>query len=261
MKDKIFKIVLFSLFITILFLISAPIMKMLLSLSPELIKYITENKEILNSIFFTFKSSLFATLAGVIFGVPTAYILTRYNFPFKNIIESLIDIPVMFPHSAAGIALLSIYGSRFFLGKVFKTIGIEFVDSMYGVMLGMFFVSFTYLANSAKEGFKKVDEHYEYVSMNLGASKFYTFRKIVLPLAFSDIFTGIIMMWARGLSEFGAVVILAYHPMTAPVMIYEKFTSFGLKYSKPIAVVMIYFSLIIFAVLRYLQYRYKKKGN
>src|SRR6056297_491740 len=105
MKDRIFKIVLFSLFITILFLISAPIMKMLLSLSPELIKYITENKEILNSIFFTFKSSLFATLAGVIFGVPTAYILTRYNFPFKNIIESLIDIPVMFPHSAAGIAL------------------------------------------------------------------------------------------------------------------------------------------------------------
>jgi molybdate/tungstate transport system permease protein len=245
MKDKLFKIILFILFITIIFLISAPVMKMLLSLSPDLIKYIGANKEILNSIFFTFKSSLLATVFGIIFGIPTAYILARYDFPFKNLVESLIDIPVMFPHSAAGIALLSIYGSQFFLGKVFKVIGIEFVDSIYGVILGMFFVSFTYLTNSTKEGFKRVDKHYEYVSLNLGASRFYTFRKVVLPLAFSDIFTGIIMMWARGLSEFGAVVILAYHPMTAPVMIYEKFTSFGLKYSKPIAVVMIYFSLII----------------
>jgi len=70
-----------------------------------------------------------------------------------------------------------------------------------------------------------------------------------------------IMMWARGLSEFGAVVILAYHPMTAPVMIYERFTSFGLQYSKPISVIMIYVSLIIFIVLRFIQHKMKVRDK
>src|SRR6056297_424618 len=259
MKDYLFKPLFFLFFIVLIILLSAPIMTMLFSISPDLIRYIIENKEIIQSIVFTFKASMYSTLIGLVFAIPTAYILARYNFFGKNIIESLIDIPVMIPHSAAGIALLSIYGSKFLLGKIFKIFGIEFMDSIYGIILGMFFVSFTFLVNSIKEGFKKIDPHLEYVSQNLGASKFYTFRKITLPLAYSDILTGVIMMWARGLSEFGAIVILAYHPMTAPVMIYEKFTSFGLEYSKPIAITMIYASMVIFAVLRYFQYKFKKK--
>ncbi|HHF52661.1 MAG TPA: ABC transporter permease subunit [Candidatus Aminicenantes bacterium] len=255
MKNSLFNLILKVLFVILLILIAAPIVNMLISLSPGLIKYVVRDKEIVRSILFTLEASLYATLFGFLLGIPAAYLLARNDFWGKGVIEAIVDIPVMFPHSAAGIALLSIYGSRFIFGKIFAFFGIEFVDTALGVILGMFFVSFSYLVNSAKEGFKKVDIHLEYVAQNLGATRFQAFRHVVLPNSFSDILSGMIMMWARGLSEFGAVVILAYHPMTAPVMIYERFTSFGLQYSKPISVIMIYVSLIIFIALRFLQHK------
>lgn len=261
MKNRFFKIIFLILLLIAITIIFLPILKMLLSLSPELLRYIFNDKEIIASIILTFKASFISTLFGILLSIPTAYLIVRYNFWGKKILEAILDIPVMFPHSAAGIALLSIYGSKFFLGRFFAIFGIKFVDTIYGIIIGMFFVSFSYLVNSAKEGIKKIPPQYEYVAMNLGASKFYTFFKIVLPMITSDILTGIIMMWARGISEFGAVVILAYHPMTAPVMIYERFTSFGLNYSKPIAVVMIYVSLIVFSLLRYLQYRFSHNSE
>jgi len=260
-KSSFFNTIFKILFVLLLILVAAPVINMLVSLSPELISYVFQDKEIVRSIFFTLEASLYATLFGLLLGIPTAYLLARHEFWGKGVIEAIVDIPVMFPHSAAGIALLSIYGSRFLFGKMFAVFGIEFVDTVFGVILGMFFVSFSYLVNSAKEGFKKVDVHLEYVARNLGASRFQSFWKVVLPCAFSDILSGMIMMWARGLSEFGAVVILAYHPMTAPVMIYERFTSFGLQYSKPISVIMIYISLIIFILLRFIQHKTKVKDK
>ena len=261
MKNSFFNLFFKILFVILLILIATPIVNMLISLSPGLINYVFQDKEIVRSIFFTLEASFYATLFGLLFGIPAAYLLARNDFWGKGVIEAIVDIPVMFPHSAAGIALLSIYGSRFIFGKFFALLGIGFVDTAFGVILGMFFVSFSYLVNSAKEGFKKVDVHLEYVAQNLGATRFQAFRRVVLPCSFSDILSGMIMMWARGLSEFGAVVILAYHPMTAPVMIYERFTSFGLQYSKPISVIMIYVSLIIFIVLRFIQHKMKVRDK
>ncbi len=260
MRDRLFK-AFFYLFAAGLILgITIPVANMLLSVSPDFLRYIKSDPKIIRSVLFTLESSFFATVAGVLLGIPCAYVLARSDFWAKGIIEALVDIPVMIPHSAAGIALLSVYGSRFFLGRFFSLFGVKFVDTAYGVVLGMFFVSFSYLVNSSKEGFKKVDRRLEYVAMNLGASRTEAFFRVVLPCSVSDIISGMIMMWARGLSEFGAVVILAYHPMTAPVMIYERFTSFGLKYSKPIAVVMIYISLAVFFLLRLIQHRIKKNS-
>ncbi len=261
MKDRIFRSILHILALLLLLGISVPIINMLLSISPDFFDYVLKDTKIIRAVLFTLKASFAATITGFVLGIPAAYILSRSSFWGKGVIEAVIDIPVMIPHSAAGIALLSIYGSRFIFGKLFALLNIHFVDTEFGVVLGMFFVSFSYLVNSAKEGFNKVDIRLEYVSQNLGASKISTFFKVVLPCSISDILSGLIMMWARGLSEFGAVVILAYHPMTAPVMIYERFTSFGLKYSKPIAVVMIYISLFIFIILRIIQQKIKKKNT
>jgi molybdate/tungstate transport system permease protein len=117
-------------------------------------------------------------------------------------------------------------------------------------MAAMMFLSAPFLINSAKDGFRKVDPKLEKIARTLGASAFGSFYKIALPNARKDILNGALMMWSRGLGEFGAVVILAYHPMTAPVLIYDRFTSYGLTESAPIAATMIAVSIIVFLVLR-----------
>ena len=88
--------------------------------------------------------------------------------------------------------------------------------------------------------------------MNLGASPARAFFTVALPLAWRPILSGLVLMWARGMSEFGAVVIVAYHPMIAPVMIYERFTAFGLRYARPVAALFIVVCLVVFVLLRLL---------
>jgi molybdate/tungstate transport system permease protein len=105
---------------------------------------------------------------------------------------------IVVPHSAAGIALLFVFGEKFFLGKAFHAIGIDFVDATAGVVIAMLFVSIPFLVDSAKEGYRKVDSRMEKVARTLGASPWQAFFKISLPLAWRSILAGSIMMWARG---------------------------------------------------------------
>ncbi|KAA0258859.1 ABC transporter permease subunit [Deferribacter autotrophicus] len=254
MKLKINKAVFIIFSAVIVFFLAFPVVKLFYTNGFfKIIKTISE-KEVFDSIVLTFKVSFYATLFVFFTGVPLAYIIARYDFFGKSVIEGVIDIPTMIPHTAAGIALLVAFNSGFF-AKVFDFLGIQMIDSKIGIMFGMMFLSATYLINGAKEGFKKVDVKYEYVARTLGASWFSAFVRVVLPNARRDIVNGMLMMWARGLGEFGAVVIIAYHPMIAPVLIYDRFNNFGLKYSAPVAAAMIMFSLVIFIIVRFLNNR------
>jgi len=211
--------------------------------------------EVTGAIGLTLFAALIATLVGFLLGVPLAYLLARHDFTGKKLIEGLIDVPIVVPHTAAGIALLFVFGRRFFLGQAFEMVGITFVDSMAGIVIAMLFVSIPFLIDSAKEGFKKVDVRLEKVARTLGASPWQAFFRISFPLAWRSILAGNIMMWARGISEFGAVIILAYHPMIAPVLVYERFETYGLDYARPIAVLLILVSVLVFLVLRTIAYR------
>ena len=128
--------------------------------------------------------------------------------------------------------------------------GFSFVGTPAGIMLAMAFVSVPFLINAARDGFAAVPEKYEKAALNLGASQMRVFFTISLPLAWRSILSGLILMWARGMSEFGAVIIVAYHPITTPVMIFERFTSFGLKYSMPVTVLFVTICLVFFLVFR-----------
>jgi molybdate/tungstate transport system permease protein len=211
--------------------------------------------EVRSAIGLTLLAALIATLVGFFLGVPLAYLLARTNFKGKKLVEGLIDVPIVVPHTAAGIALLFVFGRNFLVGKAFNFLGIQFVDSMAGIVIAMLFVSIPFLIDSAKEGFKKVDVRMEKVARTLGASHWQAFFRISFPLAWRSIFAGNIMMWARGISEFGAVIILAYHPMIAPVLVYERFETYGLDYARPIAVLLILVAIIVFVVLRTIAYR------
>lgn len=244
--------------LVIFLFIVVPLGKMILASDPIILLDTFLDPEVMGSIWLTLYAALIATAIGCLLGVPLAYLLARANFPGKRLVEGLIDIPIVVPHTAAGIALLFIFGRNFMVGKAFDNIGIQFVDSTAGIVIAMLFVSIPFLIDSAKEGFKKVDVRLEKVARSLGASPWQAFFKISLPLAWRSIVAGNIMMWARGISEFGAVLILAYHPMVAPVLVYERFETYGLDYALPVAVLLIIVSLIVFVGLRMLVYQKEK---
>ena len=162
------------------------------------------------------------------------------------------------PHTVVGIALLLVFGRKTFLGGAFRLLGIEFVSAVPGIVIAMLFVSLSFLINAAREGFEAVDPRCEKIARTLGASHWQSFWMISFPLAWRGILSGMILMWARGLSEFGAVVILAYHPMIAPVLVFERFEAFGLKYSQPVAALLILICLAIFILLRLTAYKRDK---
>lgn len=255
---------LFGLLGLVIFLfITVPLLKMLLSslAETEIFWRTLADEQVIDSIWLTLYTALLATLVGFVFGIPLAYLLARHEFAGKRLVEGLIDVPIVVPHTAAGIALLFVFGRAFAVGSAFEKIGITFVDTTAGIVIAMLFVSVPFLIDSAKEGFKKVDVRLEKVARTLGATPWQVFVRISFPLAWQSIVAGSIMMWARGISEFGAVVILAYHPMIAPVLVFERFEAFGLDYARPVAVILIVVSVLMFVLLRLLSPQNKSHSH
>ncbi|RLD37560.1 MAG: molybdenum ABC transporter permease [Bacteroidetes bacterium] len=229
-----------------------PLLGMLLDTPAVSIFDAAKEKEVRDSIGLTLGASFFGTLFFAIAAIPFAYLLARKEFRFKRLISGIIDIPVVIPHSAAGIAILGFVSRDSIIGGAADSMGFSLVGHPIGIAIAMAFVSLPYLINAARNGFEAVPVRLEKAALNLGASSFKMFFSISLPLAWRNILSGLIMMFARGMSEFGAVVIIAYHPMTTPVMIFERFGAFGLKYAQPVAIIFIAISLIVFIFLRWL---------
>jgi len=247
MRDRGFVLIFMFLASILVLFLTIPLIKLFISVGALSIFETIQDKEVYESIFLTIRSAFYAVLFVCVTGIPLAYLIARYDFWGKSILEAILDIPVMVPHTAAGIALLVAFSNGY----------IDFIDTTTGIVSAMMFLSAPFLINGAKEGFKKVDIKYEYVARTLGASRLSTFFSIVLPNAKNDIINGALMMWSRGIGEFGAVVIIAYHPMVAPVLIYDRFNSYGLKYSAPVAVDMILVSIILFLSVRFVNNRLK----
>lgn len=221
----------------------------------ELTKAMSD-KTVWDSIFLTYYAALISTLIAIIFGTPLAYILSRYDFQGKSIVEGIVDVPVVIPHTVAGIALLAVFGSNGLIGSFSP---IKFVDALPGIVVAMLFVSIPIYLNTAKEGFASVNLRLEQVARTLGASPAKVFFTISLPLVIRHIAAGAVMAWARAISEFGAVVVIAYYPMVAPTLIYERFLSTGLSAARPIAVILILLSLAVFVILRILLWNKKER--
>jgi len=234
----------------VLLFILAPIAGMYLNTSFGSFTDAIVDEEVRNSIWLSLWTSMAGTILFSFLAVPFSYLLARKNFPFKNLVNGIIDLPIIIPHSAAGIAVLGIITRDSWLGSSAELFGIKFIGNPAGIILAMAFVSIPFLINAARDGFAAVPERLEKVALTLGASPIRVFFTISLPLAWRSVLSGFILMWARGLSEFGAVIIVAYNPKTAPILIFERFTSYGLKYSVPAAALFVGVCLIIFILLR-----------
>lgn len=185
-----------------------------------------------------------------LFGTPLAYILSRLEFRGKSLIQGLLDLPLILPHTVAGIALLLAFNSRAPLGLLLSSAGLRVEDSLYGVVLAMVFVSSPFAVNFAKRGFDSVDLELEKVARSMGASAQRVFLTISLPLASRSILTGWLMSLARAISEVGAIMVVAYHPTVAGVLVYEWFLTRGLRAAAGLSVLLLLASLAILSGLR-----------
>jgi len=196
-----------------------------------------------------------ATAFTLVLGIPLAYILVNYEFIGKRFIDTLLDIPLILPHNAAGIALLVVLNPRAFIGGAAAGLGIDFIDSIFGVVAAMVFVSSPFMIRSAQEGFQSISPEMEKAARSLGATRSQVFTSINLPLASRGILTGGLLSWARALSEFGAVVILAYYPKTVPVYLNEVLVMDGLPTVLPIISILIIITFVILFLFKTLTKR------
>lgn len=235
--------------LVLLFLL-APLLGMILHTSLPDLRQSLADAEVSRSIWLTLWVSFAGTVFFALGSIPLAYLMARRHFPLKGLVQGLIDIPVVLPHTAAGIALLGFISREGWLGSALEPLGINLVGTPAGIALAMAFVSLPFMVNAAREGFEAVPERLEKAALSLGASPARVFFSISLPLAWRSVVSGLVMMFARGMSEFGAVVIVAYHPMMAPVLIYERFGAFGLSYARPVAVLFMGVALLVFLLFR-----------
>ncbi len=236
----------------LLLFIIAPLMQLLINSGPQDISTALADKEVISSLWLSIWSSCLATFVMSFFAIPLAYILARYDFPFKNIINAIIELPIVIPHSAAGIALLMILSKKSYIGSIGAKFNISFTESSLGVIIAMAFVSIPFLISTARIGFQNIPVGLEKAALTLGASPLRVFLTISIPLSYRAILSGAALMWGRGMSEFGAVIILAYHPTVTPILIFDRFSNFGLENSKAIATIFIIISLFFFFILKYL---------
>jgi molybdate/tungstate transport system permease protein len=229
-----------------------PLVQMLLSPTLEGLGSAAADKTVQKAVFLSLYAAGWASMIAFIIGTPFAYLLARKEFKGKRIIESLVDLPVMIPHPIIGIAVLSIVGRHHWFGRLLQSMGLRVMGTVTGIVIVMTFVGLPFYVNTVKGGFEAIPERLENVSRSLGASLEKTVLRVTFPLAWRSMLVGVILCAARAISEFGAVIIVAYHPMVAPVLIYERFTAYGLKYSQPVAVLLILVSLLLFIILRFI---------
>ncbi|ACX51788.1 binding-protein-dependent transport systems inner membrane component [Ammonifex degensii KC4] len=234
----------------VLFFLLYPLLHAFWVTNPSILIQTCRDREVIASLITSFKTAAAATAIATVTGVPFAYLLARREFKGKKLVEGLIDLPVVIPHTVAGIVLLMATSPYTWLGSLLKRAGLDFVGTYTGITIAMLFVSFPFLINAARDAFAGVPVRLEFVARTLGAGPLAVFFTVTLPLAWRGILTGMILTWARAVSEFGAVIILAYHPRTAPVLIYERFETYGLAYAQPIAILLLLVSLSVFVLAR-----------
>ena len=213
-------------------------------------------------LYLTVYAPLLAALFTLAFGVPLAYLLAK-GFPGQSIVETVVDLPLVIPHSVAGLLVLFGFGE----GAVFPDLPI--LGAMPGLILAMAFVSAPFAVNVARESFEAVDDRLEYAARVHGASGADAFRRVTLPLAGRGVVTGGLLAWARAVSEFGAVAVVAYNvrfafplPVVgervtsshAPVYVWKTYTGGSLAESNAVGFLLLVVSLCIFLAVRWLAY-------
>jgi len=197
-------------------------------------------------------SSTIATLLIAVWGIPLAYALARLEFAGKRVVESIIDVPILIPQSVVGIAMMVLLGRGSALGQALdELLGVQLAGRFAGIVVAQVFVASPFLIKTAMTAFESVPARLELASRTLGASAAQTFWRIALPLASRGIMVGMVLAWARAVSEFGSIVLFAASPVSAPILVHNEFLRAGASESRPIATLLLIVCLWAFIVLQF----------
>ena len=197
----------------------------------------------------SFFCALAAAIINSIFGLILAWVLVRYDFKGRKIMDALIDLPFALPTAVAGIALTTLYAENGFLGKFLYSIGIQSAFSPFGITIALIFVGIPFVARSVQPVLKEIDPQLEEAANLFGANNWTIFSKIIFPELISPLLTGFALAFARGIGEYGSVVFIAgnmpYETEIAPLMIMTKLEQFDYQSAAAIAIAMMTLSLAI----------------
>jgi sulfate transport system permease protein len=198
-------------------------------------------------------------------GTLMAWVLVRYSFPGKAVVNALIDLPFALPTNVTGLMLVVVYGPMSLLGKYLNTHGIEVIYAQPGIILALLFVTFPFVVRSVQPVLMGLDKDIEEAAATLGARKFLTFRKVILPHLLPSILTGVALAFSRALGEFGSVMVVAGNiPMktqVAPVFIYGEIESYNPHGALAVSLVLLVCSLAILMLLHRLQNWGRDRGT
>jgi molybdate transport system permease protein len=206
--------------------------------------------EIISAILLSLKTSIAVVLLALLFGIPAAYILATKRFKGKNVLDTLVDLPIVLPPLVCGLAILIAFGGEGIFSRF------EVLFTVKGIIIAQLFVASPFLIRSAKTAFESIDQDVMDAARTLGASEFYTFKKVSLPLAQSGIASGVVMTWARALGEFGATAMVAgcipYRTETMTVGIYMHAMSGDISASVALSLILMSIAFTTLIVFKYL---------
>lgn len=211
----------------------------------------------------TLTTSLIAAVINAIFGTLIAWVLVRYDFFGKKLIDAFVDLPFALPTAVAGIALTTIYAPNGWIGQYFEAVGIKVAFTPLGIMIALTFIGLPFVVRSVQPVLQDLDKHYEEAASTLGANSLQIFLKIILPAIFPAILTGFALAFARALGEYGSVVFISGNmPMKTeivPLLIITKLEQFNYAGAAAIATVMLVFSFVLLFFINYWQWKTAKK--
>jgi len=208
------------------------------------------DREVLQAIGLTLLCATLATLLAVIGGIPVAYLLARVPFRGRALVEALLELPLVIPHPVIGMALLLSMGRESAVGRLLAPAGLSIVNSPLGIVVAMLVVSAPLFILGARESIARVDARLESVARTLGDDRVAAIRRVTLPLARNGIVNAGTAMWARATSEFGAIVIVTYHPRVASVLAYDRYVTYGLRSVLPVAAALVCVALAVLVLIR-----------
>ncbi len=205
----------------------------------------------------SFGASFAAALINAVFGVILAWVLSRYRFPGRGLVDALVDLPFALPTAVAGIALTGLYASKGWVGRWLAQIGVEAAFSRLGVVVALVFVGLPFVVRTVQPVLEDIDLDQEEAAATLGATRFQTFRRITLPALWPAVITGFTLAFARALGEYGSVVFISGNmPMKTeitPLLIMTKLEQYDYAGATAIAVVMLTISFALLLVVNRLQ--------
>ncbi len=213
----------------------------------------------------TFGASLFAAAVNVVFGLLVAWVLVRYSFPGKRVVDALVDLPFALPTAVAGISLTALLAGNGWVGQYLEPHGIQLAFNPNGVVIALIFIGLPFVVRTVQPVLEDTERELEEAAMSLGATRWQTFAKVIFPAIAPALLTGFAMAFARALGEYGSVIFIAGNmPMVSeivPLIIIGKLEQYDVPGATAVAVMMLIMSFIMLLVINSLQSWQRKRSG